>query len=468
MKKLIYLAGAALVMMASASCEKKADVQNPESKKGMVKTVFSAVSNESKEKTSISGSDILWSADDQVKIYAGTSTTGNNFTLTDGEGTTSAIFEGWIAETATAPYYAVYPSSAAQGIDGSTIKYSIPANQAYVENSFATSTVPMVAYSEADKSLAFKNQTAFIKLQLTGAGTIKTMEIASAANNICGTFSVSKTDPTAASTAVTGAKKITVTNIEGTELDASEAINVIIALAPANFAANDLTLSMTATDGKAFSTKLGGFTVGRSQGKAVAINVEFVTQTTGEAETKDGTMVKWVQLWENGPKWAEYNVGATSVGEYGGYYCWGGTYENGEGITWMDDHYTGSEDIQGGSHDTAKNLWGDKWQMPTEADYRALIASCDVDWKSESERGHGVAGLLVKGKGDYSGNSVFFPAAGYYYDGRVDNAGSGGSYWSSTPFGGNNAYYLLFDSNGQIMDSFNRHNGQSVRAVLAE
>ena len=28
--------------------------------------------------------------------------------------------------------------------------------------------------------------------------------------------------------------------------------------------------------------------------------------------------VNWVQLWENGPKFAEYNVGATSVTDYGG------------------------------------------------------------------------------------------------------------------------------------------------------
>ncbi|MCQ2336986.1 MAG: hypothetical protein MJ010_07405 [Paludibacteraceae bacterium] len=459
MKKLIYLAGAALVMMASASCEKKADVQNPESKEGMVKTEFSAVSKESKEKTAIDGSDILWSTGDQVKIYAGTSTEGNPFTLTDGAGTTSAIFEGWIAETATAPYYAVYPSSAAQGIDGSTIKYSIPANQAYVENSFATSTVPMVAYSEADKSLAFKNQTAFIKLQLTGAGTIKTMEIASAANNICGTFSVSKTDPTAASTAVTGAKKITVTNIEGTELDASEAINVIIALAPANFAANDLTLSMTATDGKAFSTKLGGFTVGRSQGKAVAINVEFVTQTTGEAETKDGTMVKWVQLWENGPKWAEYNVGATSVGEYGGYYAWGGSQSK------VDDHNTGSDPLTGDS-DTATKLWGSNWRMPSEAELDALLDNCTVAWKSASESGYNVAGKLYRGNGDYSGNSVFFPAAGYCSGGEVYYAGSDGFYWTSIP-NGINAYTLDFTSSYQSVGSYySRDGGYSVRAVL--
>ncbi len=453
-----------MVMMASASCEKKADVQNPESKEGMVKTEFSAVSKESKEKTSIDGSDILWSADDQVKIYAGTSTEGNPFTLTDGAGTTSAIFEGWISAEATAPYYAVYPSSAAQGIDGSTIKYSIPANQAYVENSFDTNTVPMVAFSAADKSLAFKNQTAFIKLQLTGTGTIKTMEIASATNNICGTFSVSKTDPTAASTAVEGAKKITVTNIEGTELDASEAINVIIALAPANFAAEDLTLSMTATDGKTFSTKLGDFTVGRSQGKVVEVSVVFKAQTTGEAEITGGTKVKWVQLWKDGPKWAEYNVGATTIGDYGGYYCWGKTTNKDP----RSEYYEGTENIQGGSHDTAKNLWGDNWQMAKKEDFDALLANCYVQWTT-NYNGTGKAGGVYTGKTEgYTENSVFFPAAGYYNWGGVYSAGSHGCYWSSTPDGGSNAYRLNFNSSNENVSSDYRNFGFSVRAVLAE
>ncbi len=444
-----------MVMMASASCEKKADVQNPESKEGMVKTVFSAVSKESREKTSISGSDILWSEGDQVVIYAGTSTDGNEFTLTSGEGTTSAIFEGWITETATAPYYAVYPSSAAEGIDGSTIKYSIPANQAYVENSFATSTVPMVAYSEADKSLAFKNQTAFIKLELTGAGTIKTMEIASAANNICGTFSVSKTDPTAASTAVAGAKKITITNIDGTALDATTPKNVIIALAPATFAANDITLSMTASDDKVFTTKLGGFTVGRSQGKAVAVEVEFVTLIgRGTAKRTGDIDVNWVQLWENGPKWAEYNVGEDNGdGSYGcgGYFAWKGNETRGTKET-VDD--------------TATDLWGSNWRMPTKEEFDYLLANCNVSWTT-NYNGTGKAGRVYTGKTEgYKYNSVFFPAAGHYDYGEVIGAGSDGYYWSSTPDGDYYAYSLGFRWSRQNVDYYYRDEVLSVRAVL--
>lgn len=190
------------------------------------------------------------------------------------------------------------------------------------------------------------------------------------------------------------------------------------------------------------------------------------SKTTGEAERKDGegtVKVKWVQLWENGPKWAEYNVGAKSVGEYGGYYCWGKTIDkdpNG-------DYYDGEENIQGGSHDTAKNLWGDNWQMATKEDFDALLANCDVQW-TDNYNNTGKAGGVYTGKGDYSGNSVFFPAAGYCYDGEVIYAGSDGNYWSSTPDGSSFAYYLYFNSGYQGVDLSYRNRGRSVRAVLNE
>ncbi len=458
MKRLSIMVASVLMVLGTVSCKKSSDVQSPESKEGMVKTEFSAVSSESKEKTSISGSNILWSSEDQVKIYAGTSTTGNPFTLTDGAGTTSATFDGWIAETATAPYYAVYPPSLAIGIIDDYISYSIPANQEYVESSFATSTVPMVAYSEADKSLAFKNQTGFIKLQLTGEGTIASMTLASASNNICGTFSVSKTDPTAASTAVTGVKKITVTGISGTALDATTPKNVIIAVAPANFATDDITLSMTASDGKVFSTKIGNFTVERSGGEVVEINVEFKEPIgRGTAKRKGDIDVNWVQLWENGPKWAEYNVGATSVGEYGGYYCWGGTIDQ-DDSSW---YCEGEENIQGGSYDTARNLWGDKWQMPTKDDFDKLNANCDVEWETKSD----LNGILYTGRGDYSCNSVFFPAAGEFSYGRVGNVGTNIVYRSSIPNGNIQAFTLF---NKYVYGTLYRGDGFSVRAILKE
>ncbi|MCQ2336612.1 MAG: hypothetical protein MJ010_05490, partial [Paludibacteraceae bacterium] len=276
---------------------------------------------------------------------------------------------------------------------------------------------------------------------------------------------VSKTDPTASSTAVEEAKKITITNISGTALDGTTPKNVIIAVAPATFATDDITLSMTDSDGKVFSTKIGNFNVERSGGHAVAVEVEFETPapaTTGEAEITGGTKVKWIQLWENGPKWAEYNVGATSVGDYGGYYCWGSSENKGSAypkVTIM---------IQGTEYDTAKNLWGSNWQMATQEDFGNLIANCDVQW-TDNYNGTGKAGRVYTGKSEgYTENSVFFPAAGYYSSSEVKD-GDKGNYWTDVSLNKNTSYRFLFDnSTASEAKSFGRGNCLSVRAILKE
>ncbi len=183
--------------------------------------------------------------------------------------------------------------------------------------------------------------------------------------------------------------------------------------------------------------------------------------TTGTAKRTGDVDVTWVQLWENGPKFAEYNVGATKVEEYGGYYAWGGIMDKTE------DQYKGDEDIQGGEHDTAKNLWGDNWQMPSDAEYQALIDNCTVSWVTDYNGQSGLNGTLYTGKGDYAGNSVFFPAAGRFNGGITTDVGSVGNFWSSTR-SYSNARQLSLKSSQQRMNDSTRRLGHSVRAVLAE
>ena len=187
--------------------------------------------------------------------------------------------------------------------------------------------------------------------------------------------------------------------------------------------------------------------------------------TTGTAKRTGDIDVNWVQLWAGGPKFAEYNVGVTdsNAESYGGYYNWGmsevqtsSNYSN----------YKSGTDPLTGTDDTATNLWGSNWRMPTQAELQALLSNCDVEWTTVG----GVYGRKYTGKGDYSSNSVFLPAAGGCYDGDVLCQGSDGYYWSSTPYDGSYyAYYLDFDSGGQGVSDYDpRDYGYSVRAVLAE
>ena len=167
------------------------------------------------------------------------------------------------------------------------------------------------------------------------------------------------------------------------------------------------------------------------------------TSTTGTAPaTINGTTVdvKWIQLWKKGPKFAEYNVGVTDdkAESYGGYYKW--------------------------ENNIATQSWGSNWRMPIRVELQALLALCDVAWTTVN----GVNGLKFTGKGDYSSNSVFLPAAGDCDFGNVFDQGNCGDYWSSTPAGSEPAYRLRFRSDYQRVYDSLRDIGYSVRAVLKE
>ena len=193
----------------------------------------------------------------------------------------------------------------------------------------------------------------------------------------------------------------------------------------------------------------------------VVFEEEQASTTTGTAERTGYINVNWVQLWENGPKFAEYNVGAANnkAEDYGGYYCWGSSIDKASNPV-----YNSGSDALTGTDDTATNLWGSNWRMPTKAELDSLIANCDVVWTTVN----GVKGRKFTGKGDYASNSVFLPAAGYCYYGSSYESGDGGYYWSSTPKGRGIAYYLELGSRSPSVSAEACFYGYSVRAVLVE
>ena len=194
-----------------------------------------------------------------------------------------------------------------------------------------------------------------------------------------------------------------------------------------------------------------------------ADNVVFKEEITGTEKRTGNIDVKWVQLWKGGPKFAEYNVGATSATEYGGYYAWGGSLNQNKGK----DMNSGTDALSGDS-DTATKLWGSNWRMPTKEEFDALLNNQNCTCTRTTQ--NGVKGLLCKGKEGtvYEFNSIFLPAAGYCDFGNVSGQSYYGYYWSSTPNGNDRAYYLYSGySLNQVGDS-DRYDGFSVRAVLAE
>ena len=221
---------------------------------------------------------------------------------------------------------------------------------------------------------------------------------------------------------------------------------------------SNLSIIFTATDNTVCTMKgsvtLNHNTVGR-------LTLTGFTPTAGCATANGIGYVKWVQLWKNGPKFAEYNVGATSATEYGGFYCWGSSIDK-DPDGWYKE---GSYDLTG-NDDTATSLWGSNWRMPTKAELQGLINECDKEAICDSR--DNFIGTKFTGRDAYESNSVFLPAAGDCDYGNVDDQGSYGYFWSSTPNGSYYAYYLYFYSGFQYVYFNYRYYGYSVRAVLAE
>ena len=168
-----------------------------------------------------------------------------------------------------------------------------------------------------------------------------------------------------------------------------------------------------------------------------------------------------VQLWENGPYWAECNVGAAKPEECGYYFWWGDTvgYTH-TGSKWISvkdgteiyfynhndndtaastygknntalfsEGYIDSTGNLSAAHDAATAHLGSPWRMPTDAEFSALVSNCTTTWITTN----GVYGRLVTGKGAYANRSIFLPVTGTGLDNQLLYPYEDGKCWSSTP-----------------------------------
>lgn len=178
-------------------------------------------------------------------------------------------------------------------------------------------------------------------------------------------------------------------------------------------------------------------------------------------------------------KWATCNLGANSPEEYGDYFAWGET------VPKSDDSWTTYKWCEGTDStltkyninsdygivddrtrlemedDAACANWGEKWRMPTDAEWSELMDNCISMWTIQN----GVLGRKFVSK--KNGNSIFLPTAGRWYEGSLIDARSHGYYWSSTlcTDAPDNAYCVDFSSRGIYLDPGSRSSLMPVRPV---
>ena len=205
---------------------------------------------------------------------------------------------------------------------------------------------------------------------------------------------------------------------------------------------------------------------------------EPITFTTGSIS--GGTQEhEYVDLGlPSGTLWATCNIGATTPEEYGDYFAWGETepkesYDldnykwcNGSRTT-MTKYCTNSNygTVDNKSEldpedDAATVNWGSSWRMPSREQQQELITNCTWQWVTRN----GVDGGLATGP---NGNTIFFPAVGFF-EGRTHNyPDSKGCYLSRTLDLSIQymCYCIEFNSRNVKSENTLRHSGYSVRAV---
>ena len=171
----------------------------------------------------------------------------------------------------------------------------------------------------------------------------------------------------------------------------------------------------------------------------------------------------------SGVLWADKNIGASTPYEHGLYFSWGNVtgHAEGSGYDFSDAVYAQTDGAAltgniptNNTYDMARHNMGSQCRLPTVGEFQELHNNCDSEWTDED----GVPGRRWTSR--INGNSVFFPASGYYDGTTLSNRGSYGSYWSSSYISETSAYYLYFNSsNLNPADNDGRRYGFTARAV---
>lgn len=146
---------------------------------------------------------INWTTDDAITVIDGA---GNNveFTLTEGEGTSSGKFKGEVSQTADS-YTALYPYQKDVTASEGTLKgVVLKSEQTAVAGSFDPEAALMMAESEAG-SLSFKNIVGFVKVTPTVSCARITLVSNNSESKLAGTADITMTDGKPTATVTDGA-----------------------------------------------------------------------------------------------------------------------------------------------------------------------------------------------------------------------------------------------------------------------
>ena len=439
MKKTILSIAVIAAAFVAASCQKE-NLQENTASEGSASVFTATIESGASTKTTVERIDgtpatykTKWENGDQISIN------GVTYTATpDGTDATKATFAK-DPDTQTDPtgtFKAYFPADMY-----SDSKATLPETYDYEDGKY---NMPMYAESSTT-SFSFKNLCGVLAIKVFGKDftSVTSIEVSSD-KQMNGEFTAtadgvltfaSKETLTAAD------KKVTLTFASAKTI-ASEGSATFYIPVPAG-THNPLAIKVTSgsTSKLMVTKKSGGVAVVRNTVYPIAFDGQPIT---GTAKRKGDIDVNWVQLWAGGPKFAEYNVGASSA------------TETGPTITFTDATLTG-EDYE----------WGANWWTPRQDQMDELFKAATIDGskkvKCEYTQENSVWGFKFTGLTDgYTSNSVFFPASG------GESHFGGADFWSPKADDGSKLYMGLQYSNdfGWSSKWKSLYNKAYVRPVL--
>ncbi len=380
MKKYIYSIVAATALFASCSQDAELnEIGNTDSK--VITTI--GASTEISTRAVVSSSDntkVLWQGGDQIGVLgANGSLEAKNlaYTLDGNAGSTTGTFKNESSDI-SAISAIMYPYQESATWADSKLTCEIPSVQTATKGSFDKAAAIMYSIGNTT-NVALKYAVNFLKVTVSESETnVHAITISSTTTALSGKMEITSSEGVSAATS--GSQRyVTLTAGKGNVLAAGD---YYIAVKAGNienptisYVYFDLT-NHTATE----KSKAGSGTLSFEAGKNVKpIKVKDWT---------DAPERHAVQLWADGPYFAEHNVGATSATEIG---------------TVM----TLTEAVKIG----ADYIWGANWRTPSFDDLNEFFKTINYEPEKVTTDDYegATSGYTFTGINDYEKNSVFFP-----------------------------------------------------------
>ena len=418
---------------------------------------------------------VWWNPAEEISVFCGRGVGGGDkFVSTNTSIAESVLFEGSIQmNNPDKIIWAVYPYSESNSCDGNAVTLYIPTLQKASEANFSDGVFPAIARTESF-DLQFMNICGGVKFFVL-RDDIKSL-----------TFKGNNGETLA------GKVKITINESGVPEVsEVLEGVTEVTLLAPRGGAfipgkSYYLTLLPTVLErGMSIS-----FTTSSEVGSFTSDIKQTIKRSVfGVLKSVDSKVSSWKSIDPESVDlglsvlWSSFNVGATSIEDFGDYYAWGETDPK-ENYDWYsykwcvgsnnwltkynNDNSYGVVDgisVLDPEDDAATVNWGGGWRTPSIKEWGELLSNCSWVWTTQNNTNGYLVTSNISG---YTDKSIFLPAAGERIGTSLDNLNTTGRYWYSsiTDWNSADAFDLFFDQFGYGTGHYLRNAGRVVRAVM--